>query len=347
MSGSTVISEITPAKSDRALWRGSEIATSGDWLFQLSDDAAAEIRGCMEPFKGNDISPDGLTEADFPAPLLASELAALSREISDHGLGFAVLKGVPIDGFSGRDFEIIHWAIGKAVGPVVTQGGSLGYIAHVRDLGKDAPKSYYAQVGGPLPMHKDPIDLAALLCLKAGRSGGTNLLVSAAALHNHLLERRPEILERLYAGYFHSSQPEETGDPSITRERLPLFIQQNGHTFANYLQAPIYRAVESGKVSLSAEEREALDVFDAEALSEDLIIAIDAEPGDVLFLNNRTVLHSRTHYEDFEALEDRRHLLRVWMDMPEWERLPPGSFHYAMSEDGNKKLFMPDLLDAV
>jgi hypothetical protein len=58
------------------------------------------------------------------------------------------------------------------------------------------------------------------------------------------------------------------------------------------------------------------------------------------------VLHSRTHYEDFDALEDRRHLLRVWMDMPEWDRLPSGSFHYAMSEDGTKKIFMPDLLDA-
>ena len=346
MADGTILSEIKPAKSDRALWRGPEITASDDWLFHLSDGAAAEIRACMAPFKGRDISPDGLIEADFPAPKLAAELAPLGSEISDHGLGFAVLKGVPIDGFSGRDFEIIHWAIGKAIGPVVTQGGSLGYIAHVRDLGKDAPKSYYAQVGGPLPMHKDPIDLAALLCLKSGRSGGTNLLVSAAALHNRLLERRPEILERLYTGYFHSSQPEETGDPAITRERLPLYIQQNGHTFANYLQAPIYRAVESGKVRLSAEEREALEVFDAEALSEDLTVAIDAEPGDALFLNNRTVLHSRTHYEDFDALEDRRHLLRVWMDMPEWDRLPSGSFHYAMSEDGTKKIFMPDLLDA-
>jgi hypothetical protein len=346
MADGTVISGITPAKSDRALWRGSEIAQSGDWRFPLSGEAAAEIRACMEPFKGKDISPDGLTEADFPAPVLGAELAPLAQEISDHGLGFAVLKGVPIDGFSGRDFEIIHWAIGKAIGLVVTQGGSLGYIAHVRDLGQNVAKTYYAQVGGPLPMHKDPIDLAALLCLKAGRSGGTNLLVSAAALHNHLLERRPEILERLYKGYFHSSQPEETGDPGITRERLPLFIQQNGHTFANYLQAPIYRAVESGKVSLSAAEKDALEVFDAEALSEDLTIAIDAEPGDVLFLNNRTVLHSRTHYEDFDALEDRRHLLRVWMNMPEWDRLPPGSFHYAMSDDGKKKIFMPDLLGA-
>lgn len=300
----------------------------------------------MQPFEGRDISPNGLTEEDFPAPKLASELAPLSREISDHGLGFAVLKGVPIDGYSGRDHEIIHWAIGKAVGPVVAQGGSLGYIAHVRDLGKDVAKTYYAQVGGSLPMHKDPIDLAALLCLKTGRQGGTNLVVSAAALHNHLLERFPKILGCLYEGYFHSATPEETGDPRITAERLPLFIQQNGHTFANYLQAPIYRAVESGMVSLSAEEREALGVFDREALSEDLTIAVDAEPGNVLFLNNRTVLHSRTHYQDYEKLEDRRHLLRVWMSMPEWDRLPPGSFHYALADDGANKIFMPDLLGA-
>ena len=74
--------------------------------------------------------------------------------------------------------------------------------------------------------------------------------------------------------------------------------------------------------------------------------AVDAEPGDVLFLNNRTVLHSRTHYQDYEKLEDRRHLLRVWMSMPEWDRLPPGSFHYALADDGAEKIFMPDLLGA-
>jgi hypothetical protein len=337
---------IHPAKPGRALWYGPDIAQTSDWMFHLSDLAVAEIHARMEPYKGREISPDTLAEKDFPTPVLNRELATLSREISDDGLGFAVLRGVPLDGYTGRDFEIIHWAIGKAIGAVVTQGGSLGYIAHVMDLGEGAPKSYYAQVGGPLPMHMDPIDVAALLCLKSAREGGANLIASSASVHNRMLERHPKILERLYEGYFHSCHAKETGDPEITRERLPLFTQQNGHTYCTYLPAPIHRAVESGMVAMSAEDREALEVLDREALSEDVVIAVDAAPGDSVFLNNRTVLHSRTHYEDFGAVEDRRHLLRVWMHMRSWDRMPPHAYHFALMEDRDEKIFLPDFLGA-
>lgn len=346
MASDTVPTSIRPAQPSRALWYGPEIAKTSEWLFYLSDAAAAEIRERMEPYIGREISPDTLTEKDFSTPVLNRELAPLSREISDDGLGFAVLRGVPLDGYTGRDFEIIHWAIGKALGSVITQGGSLGYIAHVMDLGEGEPKSYYAQVGGPLPMHMDPIDVAALLCLKSAREGGTNLIVSSAAVHNRILERHPKILERLYEGYFHSCHAKETGNPEITAQRLPLFTLQNGHTYCTYLPAPIHRAAESGMAGLTAEEREALEVLDREALSEDLVIAVDALPGDSVFLNNRTVLHSRTHYEDSGKPEDRRHSLRVWMHMRAWDRMPPQAYHFALAEDRDEKIFLPDFFGA-
>ena len=346
MADAPVLDRIDPAKPGRALWHGPEIARTGGWSFRLSDAAAAEIRARMTPFAGRDVSPDGLTEADFPTPILKAELAPLAREIGDGGLGFAVLSGVPLDGFAGRDFEIIHWALGKALGTVVTQGGSLGYIAHVRDLGKDAKKSYYAQVGGPLPMHMDPIDLAGLLCLKTAKRGGTNRIVSSAALHNRLLERHPEILEVLYRGYYSSANPPDSPQQRITRRRLPVFFRQNGRIYCTYLPEPIRRAVESGMASLTDAEAEALAVFDREAQSDDLVVSLDAAPGDVLFLNNRTVLHSRTHYDDFDAPEDRRHMLRVWMHMRDWDRMPPQAYHYALAVDGDEKVFLPESLGA-
>jgi alpha-ketoglutarate-dependent taurine dioxygenase len=35
--------------------------------------------------------------------------------------------------------------------------------------------------------------------------------------------------------------------------------------------------------------------------------------GDMQFVNNRTVLHSRTAFQDHEEPRRRRHLLRLWM----------------------------------
>jgi alpha-ketoglutarate-dependent taurine dioxygenase len=40
---------------------------------------------------------------------------------------------------------------------------------------------------------------------------------------------------------------------------------------------------------------------------------MDFEPGDIQFLNNSTILHARTAYEDFEEPERKRHLLRLWL----------------------------------
>ena len=40
------------------------------------------------------------------------------------------------------------------------------------------------------------------------------------------------------------------------------------------------------------------------------------EPGDMQFLCNYVVLHSRTDYEDWPEPERKRHLLRLWLRTP-------------------------------
>ncbi|WP_374119561.1 TauD/TfdA family dioxygenase [Streptomyces sp. RKAG290] len=49
-----------------------------------------------------------------------------------------------------------------------------------------------------LPFHSDGCDALGLLCLRAARSGAQNALVSSAAVHNAVMERRPDLVERLY-----------------------------------------------------------------------------------------------------------------------------------------------------
>jgi hypothetical protein len=44
--------------------------------------------------------------------------------------------------------------------------------------------------------------------------------------------------------------------------------------------------------------------------------------GDMQLLNNYTVIHSRTNFEDYDEPERRRHLLRLWLSLPQGQRLP-------------------------
>lgn len=39
------------------------------------------------------------------------------------------------------------------------------------------------------------------------------------------------------------------------------------------------------------------------------------EPGDILMMNNYTVLHARTPFEDWETPERQRLLLRLWLNL--------------------------------
>ena len=52
-----------------------------------------------------------------------------------------------------------------------------------------------------------------------------------------------------------------------------------------------------------------LDVFEDESLSADF----DLEPGQMQFVDNRALGHSRTAFEDFPEPERRRHLVRLWL----------------------------------
>ena len=43
---------------------------------------------------------------------------------------------------------------------------------------------------------------------------------------------------------------------------------------------------------------------------------------DFQFINNRTILHGRADFEDHAAKDQRRHLYRLWLNVPDWPRMP-------------------------
>jgi hypothetical protein len=67
---------------------------------------------------------------------------------------------------------------------------------------------------------------------------------------------------------------------------------------------------------LTGKQVEAMDHFDSVACSERFHFSMMFEPGDIQLLNNHVCVHSRTHFEDFPELDRRRHLLRMWLSVP-------------------------------
>jgi hypothetical protein len=84
-----------------------------------------------------------------------------------------------------------------------------------------------------------------------------------------------------------------------------------------FLPSQIRQAAEEG-YPLSGGEQEALkylaDVVDRPEMRLDM----DLREGDIQFLNNRRLLHARTDYVDHPDKAKWRHLLRLWLMMPQW-----------------------------
>ena len=73
--------------------------------------------------------------------------------------------------------------------------------------------------------------------------------------------------------------------------------------------------------ALTSEQTDALDLMDA--VCDELALEFVMRPGDILIANNYDVLHARSAFEDDASPDRGRHMLRLWMTIPNGRPLPP------------------------
>ena len=66
-------------------------------------------------------------------------------------------------------------------------------------------------------------------------------------------------------------------------------------------------------IPLTGEQLRALDVLDKTLARTDLRVEFRLRPGDMLWVNNRWILHNRRAFEDHSELARRRHYVRLWL----------------------------------
>jgi hypothetical protein len=187
-------------------------------------------------------------------------------------------------------------------------------LGHVTNVSGDDPDERGYRSRRELNMHTDSDDLLMMLCLQNARSGGQSRFVSALTIYNEILATRPDLLPILMRGFrYHWRGEQADGEEPITSYRVPVFSQCNGVTSCVFLRAFIDMAAQDLGEPLSQLEKTALDVFEALCERADLQLALNLEPGDAYVVNNYTMLHSRTAFEDYDAPNDRRYLLRLWL----------------------------------
>lgn len=234
-----------------------------------------------------------------------------------------MLRGLPLK-YSPDDLCIVYWGIGTHLGTAVSQGGSGELLGVVKDMGVEVENTKLrgSKTAGELPFHGDRCDVAGLLCVRKARAGGLSRIVSAAAIHNEILRRRPDLIDVFYADWYNSRQGDEAPGEARAYPK-PIFGFRDGHFTGMFSPAYIRFAQEFPEVPrLTQAQKEALELFGV--LADKLALNMAFEPGDIQLLNNHLIYHARTRYDDYEEKEKKRLLLRLWLSVPGSRPLPRG-----------------------
>jgi hypothetical protein len=297
--------------ADASAWRGSEVEADRSWEFTCTDAHIDELEQALDQI--GDTSLIDLDLSAFRRPALSSLMDGIRREVQ-HGRGFALLHGFPVQGYSDYDLERLYWGLMSHVGIGMTQNCDAGLIHYVTD-GKRRPQMGSRGVGrpGPVGLHIDLTDCVSLLCMQQAPDDPPSRLASALHVYNEILRHHPEALPRLYEGFEWDRQNEhgETETPT-TGYRVPVFSQRDGVVSCRYNRGWIGPACERLGQPLTDAEKNIFDFMGS--VSSEACFEFPFHTGDIQFANNFTVLHGRAGHTEVAEEEHKRVLLRLWLD---------------------------------
>jgi hypothetical protein len=307
-------------------WLAADMrAREADWSYRLSPSEVAEIEAALQSVRARGLDIADIRREDFPLPTLGPVLDRLRGEVLE-GRGFVLLRGVPVEDRPIAESATAYWGIGSYFGSARSQNAKGHLLGHVYDLGgstaTDPTIRGYATADRQ-NFHIDRCDVVALLCLRRAKQGGLSAIASSMAVHNVMLARRPDLLERLYQP-FPVDRRGEVPEGKAPFYNAPVFNEYAGNVSVLYSRLHIgssQRFPEARR--LAPEDIEALDMLGALAADDELRLDMTFMPGDIQFLHNHTILHARTGYEDWPETERKRHLLRLWLAPPGARSLPP------------------------
>lgn len=306
-----------------AVWTAEYLRARDEWLYTLTPDDVAELTGVAHAVDSGGLDLLSIDRDAFPLPGFGVELKAI-REHVLRGIGFAQIRGLPVHLLGRRRAALIFWGIAQHLGDeVVSQNARGDLLGHVKDLGQtladDTSRGPYTRER--IEYHCDASDIVGLLCLHPSKSGGESTLASAGQVYNDMLRRRPDLAAALAEPVYRDRRGEIPEGKELWYA-IPVFNFAAGELCVSnepsYIDS-VSRFFDSNPNTPA--QLKGLALLDA--LAEELHFDIAFEAGDMQFLNNHTILHSRQAFTDFDEVERKRHLLRIWLLNNDGMPLPP------------------------
>lgn len=311
--------ELEPFHSS-AEWSGEQLLQHPDWEVRFTDAELAEVDNALQDV--TELPVTRITAEGFRLPQLRNRLLAIQDNL-ENGSGAVLLKGIPIDRYSLDDLQRVFWGLLCHLGTPVSQSAAGEKMFSVRNegFGDQDAKARGPNTKKKLSFHTDRCDVIGFLCVRPATTGGENQIVSSVAVYNRILAERPDLLKVLSQPFYYKRHNVDLGNREPFTQQ-PIFSIHQGHFAANFLRVLIERAyADPATPELTSLQREALDFVESVAADPSLALTFRQEAGDIVLLNNFVTFHRRTEFEDDKA--QPRHLLRIWLSVPNSRPLDP------------------------
>ena len=311
-------------------WSAPELLDRPEWNHRLEAEERQELldllaaHGPVDELPGDARAADATEVAAFQLPMLSERLAAIQQQL-ETGAGAVRVRGFPIEDLGEAEARFLYWAMAVHLGTPVSQSARGEHIFSVRDAGlaDSDPRSRGPNTRKRLTFHTDRADVVGFLCLHPARNGGENEISSSMAVHDVIARTRPDLLEVLKQPFYYLRHTVDTGN-DLPWCRQPVFSFHDGYFACCLLRVLIERAHRHPDLpDLTDEQIEALDLVESIADEERHKVVFRQERGDLIWLNNWLILHKRQAFTDWEEIEKRRHILRLWLSMPNSRPLDP------------------------
>ena len=310
-------------QSQSFAWNAASFTSPAQYIVRLDDADREQIMAAVRALDVNRAISDVPKQQFAFGAALTQKLAQAAAQVRA-GRGFVILRGLPYQDIGIDHYTAAVCGIGHHFGVALSQNAQGERVTYVVDASASDPTPRMYRSNLELRPHTDITAMIGLASWHKSQSGGASVIVSGVTVHDEIRRRAPHLLEPLYRGYhYHRLGEEGDGEAPATEWRVPVFANRNGQLSCRYQRAGIAGGQREMGLALDPQDIEALNLFDEIASAPENRLAFFLERGDLMVVNNYTVMHARTRFVNFPEPEKRRQLVRLWLDDAGFRDVPP------------------------
>ncbi|OTA98322.1 hypothetical protein M426DRAFT_17521 [Hypoxylon sp. CI-4A] len=280
----------------------------------LKESLVVWLENALREFRELELDGDEVTPELFSLPL---ELRDLFRQCANevhYGTGICIIRGLKPDNYSIEDNIILFLGIASHIGDQRgvqnSKGDMLSHVTDSKSWTVPKEKRHGIHTNGSLPFHNDMgCEILSIQVRDRADAGGHTCVASISAIYNDLVQSNPWALHVLSKPNWPIQTSSKKDPPFIL---CPLLEFHAGNLLVSMDPSRIgpHPLSRPGSIPyLTLDQQEALTVLQKVAKKHQ--VRLDTQPGDLVFINNLGLLHSRESYID--GASSSRHLVRLWL----------------------------------